>query len=399
MNVRRKNALAVALGLLIAAANAPLPVAGQAGPAGQAGGSPHAISLYNLGLTAYKQGSPESAIIFFKRACDIDPNLADAQYNLGVLYQSQKRLKEAVPRFQEVLRVKPSDPDAHYQVALCLVDLGQGQDARAHLAAIPPSNPHFADSQRRIQLIDAQAGAPASPQQNPQATAIAPTYPPSYPSTNYPTTAYPPAQTTVLPAAPNESSNPQSQPYAQVPQSQPSYGQPLQAPPTVSEVPFNPIQQVPPVVPTQPKSFQQPPSNTPVPLLGGASVRVIATGFSAPSGLGFDRSGNLYVANFTNNTIDRITADGSRAQFSSGSNLRGPIGLVVDGSGNVYVANYTGGTVARISPAGISTIIAKDFHKPYYLTLDKDANLFVSQQEDNSIVRISLPRAVGLRPQ
>jgi hypothetical protein len=151
-------------------------------------------------------------------------------------------------------------------------------------------------------------------------------------------------------------------------------------------------------VPLQPKSFQGS-GNTPTPLIANATVRVIATGFSAPSGLGFDRPGNLYVANFTNNTIDRISADGSRSQFSSGSNLKGPIGLVVDGLGNVYVANYTGGTVARISPAGISTIIANGFRKPYYLTLDKDGNLFVSQQEDNSIVRISLPRAVGLRPQ
>ena len=60
------------------------------------------LALYNLGLTAYKQGSPESAIIFFKRACDIDPDLADAQYNLGVIYQSEKRVKEAVPRFKKL---------------------------------------------------------------------------------------------------------------------------------------------------------------------------------------------------------------------------------------------------------------------------------------------------------
>lgn len=84
-----------------------------------------AISMYNLGLNAYKQGSTEAAIIFFRRACDIDPNLPDAQYNLGMLFQSQRRFKEAVPRFQEVLRVKPQDPDAHYQLAISLIDLGR----------------------------------------------------------------------------------------------------------------------------------------------------------------------------------------------------------------------------------------------------------------------------------
>jgi DNA-binding beta-propeller fold protein YncE len=133
--------------------------------------------------------------------------------------------------------------------------------------------------------------------------------------------------------------------------------------------------------------------------MASANVRVIATGFSAPAGLAFDHAGNLYVANFLSNTIDRISTDGSRSQFSSGTNLKGPIGLAVDSSGNVYVANYLAETVVKISPAGISTVIAKDFRKPYYLTLDKEGNLFVSQQGDNSIVRVTLPRPIGARPQ
>jgi hypothetical protein len=30
--------------------------------------------------------------------------------------------------------------------------------------------------------------------------------------------------------------------------------------------------------------------------------------------------------------------------------------------------------------------------------MDKDGNLFVSQQEDNSVVRITLPRPIGAKP-
>lgn len=144
-------------------------------------------------------------------------------------------------------------------------------------------------------------------------------------------------------------------------------------------------------------------SVNPVPVLANSSVRVIATGFSAPAGLAFDRQGNLYVANFLSNSVDRISPDGTRTQFSSGANLKGPIGLVVDEHNNVYVANYNGGTVARINPAGVSTIIATSFKRPYYLTLDREGNLFVSQQEDNSIVRVTLPgnrpaTPIGARP-
>ncbi len=124
---------------------------------------------------------------------------------------------------------------------------------------------------------------------------------------------------------------------------------------------------------------------------------MIATGFSAPAGLAFDKSGNLYVANFTSNSIDRISPDGTKTPFSTGANLKGPIGVTVDANSNVYVANYNGGTVARINPAGVSTVIATGFRKPYYLT-DKEGNLYVSQQEDNTIVRITLPRPIGARP-
>lgn len=384
MNELRRVAMVAAFGIALGYSNALLPVAAQAPANGQ---SPHAISLYNLGLTAYKQGSPESAIIFFKRACDIDPNLADAQYNLGVLYQSQKRCKEAVPRFQEVLRVKPMDPDAHYQLGVCLTDLGQTGEARQHLTAIAPNNAHFAEAQKRLQMIDSGQTSPivaAPPVQSTQVdsnvtgrmvqngvTAGEPamSYPP--PSANQP-----PAQQ----AAPQVSIAPQATaPQVTAPQASPQ------------------VQQEQPA--TMPK-FNTPPSPTgPVAVLPNAAVRVIATGFSAPAGLSFGPGGSLYIANFLNNTIDRITADGSRSQFASGANIKGPIGLIVDNPGNVYVANYVSGTVVRISPAGISSVIATGFRKPYYLALDKEGNLFVSQQEDNSVVRITLPRTnVGVKP-
>jgi Tetratricopeptide repeat len=375
MNEFRRIALAAALGIALGCSTSSLPVAAQG-----AAQSPHAISLYNLGLTAYKQGSPESAIIFFKRACDIDPDLADAQYNLGVLYQSQKRCKEAVPRFQEVLRVKPMDPDAHYQLAVCLTDLGQGSEARQHLAAIAPNNAHFAEAQKRMQMIDSGqtapiANAPPVQQLNVDPSVTGKVVPSGESSMTYP-------QPNIQPNPPVQAQTPAVAVQAQPPvQAQPAAQKPAEQPATLPK-------------------FNTPPSPTgPVAVLANASVRVIATGFWAPAGLSFGPGGSLYIANFLNNTIDRITADGSRSQFASGANLKGPIGLIVDGPGNVYVANYLAGTVIRINPAGISTVVASGFKKPYYLALDKEGNLFVSQQEDNSVVRITLPRTnVGAKP-
>ncbi|MBX9567540.1 MAG: tetratricopeptide repeat protein [Candidatus Obscuribacterales bacterium] len=369
-----------------AASPAGTPAAGAPAKPGQYTPNPRAVSLYNLGLTAHKQGSPESAIIFFKRACDIDPDLADAQYNLGVLYQMQKRFKEAIPRFEEVLRIKPSDPDAHFQLGIILQDTGRPAEARQHLSAIAPNNPHFQEAQRRIsQLGNAPAADPGAVVQQPVQTQVQP-----------PVQSQPPANE--LPSVGNFAATPS---YQASPGTTPAYGAmtpqvPVNSQPVAVQQDTYKSQ---PATAYVPNNAQAPPpaQSGPVPNMANSSLRVIATGFSAPSGLAFDRNGSLYVANYMTNSIDRISPDGTRNTFCTGVNLRGPIGLVVDDANNLYVANYNSGTVVRVSPAGISTIVASGFKKPYYLTLDRDGNLYVSQQEDNSIVRIVLPRALGAR--
>jgi hypothetical protein len=321
---------------------------------GTAGVNPHAISLYNLGLSAYKQGSPESAIIFFKRAVDLDPDLADAQYNLGVLYQSERRLKEAVPRFQEALRVKPEDADSHYQLALALIDLNQLSEAKQNLMAIAPNSSHFNDAQKKVASIDAQLANP-----------------------NANTTISTTSQNTVI-----QSTN-TSIPISEVPNvNQQNLGSSSNTIGAATTIPA--MAAVPSTSPSNP-----------IALIDNANVQVVANGFSAPSGLTFDRNGNLYIANFATNTIDRLSPDGKKSQFSAGINLKGPIGLICDSDNNVYVANYLDGTITRINPAGIAQIIVSGLKKPYYLAMDKESNIFVSQQEDNTIVRINFSRSAN----
>ncbi len=349
--------------------------------------SPHAVSMYNLGLNAYKQGSPESAIIFFKRAADLDPNLADAQYNLGVLYQSQRRLKEAIPRFQEVLRVKPGDADAHFQLGVTYMGLASFPEAISELNTIAPSNSHFQEAQRKVQecnqKIAAGQGGAATPVQPGDVRPQLPTTPGQPEGT-------PPADQTGMPPTAPSAESPQG------------FQQPPTQPPYIVTAPTS----QPPETARQPEA--SPPSGggeadssssgeRPTAVLANASVKIIATGFQAPSGLTFDKFGNLYVANFNSNTVDRIGLDGSRSQFCQGGHLKGPIGLVSDDIGNIYVSNYSSGTIARITPAGISSIIATGFKQPYYLTLDKTGNLFISQQSDNTIIKVSLPRTLTSR--
>ena len=65
-----------------------------------------------------------------------------------------------------------------------------------------------------------------------------------------------------------------------------------------------------------------------------------------PRGLAFDAAGNLYAANYGDNTIQKFTTGGARSVFAS-TGLSGPIGLAFDGAGNLYAANSGDNTIEK----------------------------------------------------
>ena len=83
--------------------------------------------------------------------------------------------------------------------------------------------------------------------------------------------------------------------------------------------------------------------------------------FSHPDGLAVDRKGNIYVADVGNNKIRKITPDGTVTTIA-GTRKRGadngplktatfnrPYGVAVDNGGNIYVADYLNNVVRKIS--------------------------------------------------
>ena len=77
------------------------------------------------------------------------------------------------------------------------------------------------------------------------------------------------------------------------------------------------------------------------------------TGVNEPTSLAFDSSGNLYVANYGNNTVSKFTVFGTKPAATFGG-LNAPAALAFE-SGELYVGNFYGGTVSEFTTAITAT--------------------------------------------
>src|SRR5436190_2110136 len=135
--------------------------------------------------------------------------------------------------------------------------------------------------------------------------------------------------------------------------------------------------------------------------------------FSFIHGIAVDSRGTVYVSDTGNQTIRKITADGTvstlaglpgKHGFSDGKGMEArftsPAGLTVDGKGNVFVADSFNGAIRRISPAGQVTTIAGEgnqsstFNNPAGVAVDRFGNVFVADTSNARIRKISSAGAV-----
>ncbi len=170
-------------------------------------------------------------------------------------------------------------------------------------------------------------------------------------------------------------------------------------------------------------------------LAGGGSVGGTAYGkqngtgraatFSGPSGVAADASGNVYVADDGNSLIRKITSSGVVTTLAGGGNVGGlapgnqngtgiaatfykPVGVAADTSGNIYVADQNNNVIRKITSSGVVTTLAgggsvggstsghangtgtaATFNQPAGVAVDASGNVYVADLNNHLIRKIT----------
>ena len=154
----------------------------------------------------------------------------------------------------------------------------------------------------------------------------------------------------------------------------------------------------------------------------------ISAGLNGPNAVAVDNSGNLFIADTANNRIRKVSASGiittvagngpscvhllSCGSFSGdggpaiSAGLNNPAGIAVDASGNLFIADYLNSRIRKVSPNGIITTVAGNanccgfsgdggqassasLYNPSGVAVDANGNLFIADSGNNRIRKVS----------
>jgi len=150
---------------------------------------------------------------------------------------------------------------------------------------------------------------------------------------------------------------------------------------------------------------------------GSTDATGSAARFNSPYGVSVDSAGNVFVADLLNHTIRKVTSAGvvttlagtagsvgSTDATGSAARFNTPIGVSVDTAGNVFVTDYGNYTIRKVTSAGVVTTLAGTagssgstdatgsaarFNSPIGVSVDTAGNVFVSEYNNHTIRKVT----------
>jgi sugar lactone lactonase YvrE len=151
--------------------------------------------------------------------------------------------------------------------------------------------------------------------------------------------------------------------------------------------------------------------------LGSSNGSGSAARFFYPTSVAVDSSGNVYVADSGNNTLRKVVpggvvstlaglagSPGSSDGTGNAAQLSSPAGVMVDGSGNVYVADQSNQTIRKVTPGGVVSTLAgrpgyigrvdgtgsaARFDFPQGVAVDASGNVYVADTFNYTIRKVT----------
>ncbi len=152
---------------------------------------------------------------------------------------------------------------------------------------------------------------------------------------------------------------------------------------------------------------------------GSANGTGSAASFNYPHGICIDAAGDLYVSESVGNRIRKVTqagvvttlagsgSAGATDATGTAASFQSPTGVCADAAGTIYVSDFGNQKIRKITPAGVVTTFAgtgstgavnatgtaASFNGPYAICIDAAGDLYVSDRSNYKVRKIT-PSAV-----
>ena len=99
--------------------------------------------FYNLGVAFFNNQKYEEAIVNFKKALNLNPNLLHAYNYIGNALQERKQFDEAITYYQKAIQINPDDPTAYMNLGILYQNIKQHDESIIHFKKVIELHPNL----------------------------------------------------------------------------------------------------------------------------------------------------------------------------------------------------------------------------------------------------------------